>query len=415
MKHFEKLENFVKSNKNWEEILRPNMKSIYPVEGRNWVVLMYNLMYNLMDMPKDKEIFDIMCQCRGTVIDKTTGEIICAPFTKFWNYKDEGVAADIDWPSAWVSHKRDGWIFKAFKWHGNVYWMSNGCVITENEKGAPVDYVPGLPRLNNMSDVLMRALKNDMSSAFFSDGFLFSDCEWAKRMPEGSTAMFELESPWNRIHTDLVKDAKLWLIGFRMPSGDEITFTEAKERFNFPFETPKMYDFKSAKEMLDVLADWNVKDNGEGVVVCDKYFNRVKVKIDDYIRVKFESRGEDFGDNRLFKYYCMNEVDDLCAADPKVKARVEEISHNVQLYKKWLEEKVEYVNTVIATKYADKKEFFTSVDSDFPEEASLFKQLYNKNAENLFKNFIEKGKVSKTLYRDTLHLMGMEMTDGTEE
>ena len=125
--------------------------------------------------------------------------------------------------------------------------------------------------------------------------------------------------------------------------------------------------------------------------------------------------GEDFGDNRLFKYYCTNEVDDLCAADPKVKARVEEISHNVQLYKKWLEEKVKYVNTVIATKYADKKEFFTSVDDDFPEDASLFKQLYNKNAESLFNNFIEKGKVSKTLYRDTLHLMGMEMTDGTEE
>ena len=98
-----------------------------------------------------------------------------------------------------------------------------------------------------------------------------------------------------------------------------------------------------------------------------------------------------------------------------LQARVDEISHNVQHYKKWLEEKVEYVNTVIATKYADKKEFFTSVDDDFPEDASLFKQLYNKNAESLFNNFIEKGKVSKTLYRDTLHLMGMEMTDGTEE
>ena len=70
---------------------------------------------------------------------------------------------------------------------------------------------------------------------------------------------------------------------------------------------------------------------------------------------------------------------------------------------------------MIATKYADKKEFFTSVDDDFPEDASLFKQLYNKNAESLFNNFIEKGKVSKTLYRDTLHLMGMEMTDETEE
>ena len=73
MKHFEKLENFIKSNENWEEILKPNMKSIYPVENRNW----YVLMYNLMDMPDDKEIFDIVCQCRGTVVDKTTGEIIC--------------------------------------------------------------------------------------------------------------------------------------------------------------------------------------------------------------------------------------------------------------------------------------------------------------------------------------------------
>ena len=69
----------------------------------------------------------------------------------------------------------------------------------------------------------------------------------------------------------------------------------------------------------------------------------------------------------------------------------------------------------IAAKYADKKEFFISVDNDFPEEASLFKQLYNKNAEKLFNNFIEKGKESRTLYRDTLHLMGMRMTDGTEE
>ena len=74
-----------------------------------------------------------------------------------------------------------------------------------------------------------------------------------------------------------------------------------------------------------------------------------------------------------------------------------------------------HVGKVIADKYTDKKEFFTSVDADFPEDASLFKQLYNKNAEKLFDAFIEKGKVSKTLYRDTLHLMGMEMTDGTEE
>ena len=69
----------------------------------------------------------------------------------------------------------------------------------------------------------------------------------------------------------------------------------------------------------------------------------------------------------------------------------------------------------MSTKYADKKEFYLSVDEDFPEDAALFKQFYGKKADELFDAFIEKGKSSRTLYRDTLHLMGMQMTDGTEE
>jgi hypothetical protein len=45
----------------------------------------------------------------------------------------------------------------------------------------------------------------------------------------------------------------------------------------------------------------------------------------------------------------------------------------------------------------------------------LCKKFYGKKADELFDAFIEKGKSSRTLYRDTLHLMGMQMTDGTEE
>lgn len=411
MKHFEQLENFIKSNKDWQERLKPYMKSITPVENRNWVVLMYNL----MDIPKDKKMFDIVCQCRGTVVDKDTGEIICAPFIKFWNYQDKGVAADINWNKAWTTHKRDGWIYKAFKHDNFIYWMSNGRVITENDKGPPVDFVPTKPRLDNMSDVLKRALEisgSEECEAHFEKGFFTSDDDWCKRIPNGATVMFELESPWNIIHTRLVDDAKLWLIGFRMPTGDEITMFEAKDIYQIPFETPQKYDFKDEKSMIEILSDWTVKDNGEGVVVCDNNFNRVKVKIDDYIRIKFETRGDEYGDNRLFRYYCLGEVDDLVAANEKVAARIEEMRKNLEEFRKFLNEKILLVKQ-LEINYGGRAEFFQNVEKDF-DNARLLKRMYGKTLDEAYNDFIEEGKKSRTLYRDILHMMNKPMTDGTE-
>lgn len=412
MKHFEQLEAFIKENPDdWVDKLKPYMKSITPVENRDWVVLMYNL----VDMPKDKKMFDIVCQCRGTVVDKKTGEIICAPFVKFWNYQDKDVAANIDWDSAWTTHKRDGWIFKAFKHDNFVYWMSNGRVVTENDRGAPVDFVPNKPRLNDMSDVLNRALHIsglEECGGHFSKGFFTSDDDWCKRIPNGSTVMFELESPWNVIHTRLVDDAKLWLIGFRMPSGDELTMFEAKDLYKIPFETPKRYDFKDEKSMLEILSDWTVKENGEGVVVCDKDFNRVKVKIDDYIRIKFETKGEEYGDNRLFRYYCLGEVDDLVSANPNVAARVEEIKKNLAEFKEFLSKKILFVEQ-LKVRYGDKASFFSNIEKDF-ENGKFLKTLYDKSVDDVYNKYMEDGKKSRTLYKEILHLMNKSMTDGTE-
>lgn len=415
MKNFEHIQHIIKTDPNWEDKIRPWMKSIYPVEFQpNWRVLMYNL----MNMPDDESIFKIACECRGTVVDITTGEVICAPFTKFWNYKDKGVAADIDWSSAWATHKRDGWIYKAFKYKGNIYWMSNGRVITQNEKGAPVDFVPGLPRLNDMSDVLCRAIKVSAEEAgceaYFNGKFLTSDSDWCKRIPEGATVMFELESPWNRVHTDLVKDAKLWLIGFRLASGDEMTMFDAKKKYGIPYATPAVYNFNNADEMLKVLSSWTVANNGEGVVVCDKNFNRVKVKIDDYVRIKFESRGEDFGDNRLFRYYLAGEVDDLCAADEKVKARVDEIDLNVRKFEMWLSDKKIDVRAMLED-YPEKKDFVKYVNEKYEgSTASLYIRLYDRDVYDVKDMYFDSWKSKRTGYRDMLHMMGMRLTDGNE-
>lgn len=359
MKNYEELENFIKTHKNWQELLKPYMKSYNDVDyNKDWVVLMYCL----FDVPKDPELFKVICECRGSVVNKNTGEIICAPFIKFWNAGEEK-AAKIDWSSAWVSHKRDGWIFKMFKYNNVPYFMSNGKTISINDPGAPVDAIPGKPELKNMSDVLKRAWKlgSGEDLYFAKDGHLCVDSKWVDALPANCTICFELESPWNKIHTDLVDDAKLWFIMYRDPDGDEKFIGDAKKELNIPFDIPAFYNWKTEEEMLETLKTWNVKDNGEGVVVCDKNFNRVKIKIEDYRRVKFQSSTSDYGDNRLFKYFVKDEIDDLIAANPELIPRVELMREKMRGVENAIKESETFVKVLNCV---DKRDFYEHINKE---------------------------------------------------
>lgn len=359
MKNYEELENFIKTHKNWQELLEPYMKSYNDVDyNKDWVVLMYRL----FDVPKNPELFKVICECRGSVVNKKTGEVICAPFIKFWNAGEEK-AAKIDWSSAWVSHKRDGWIFKMFKYNNVPYFMSNGKTISINDPGAPVDTIPGKPELKNMSDVLKRAWKlgSGEDLYFANDGHLCVDSKWVDALPANCTICFELESPWNKIHTDLVNDAKLWFIMYRDPTGDEKFVSDAKKELGIPFDIPAFYNWKTEEEMLEALKTWNVKDNGEGVVVCDKNFNRVKIKIEDYRRVKFQSSTLDYGDNRLFKYFVKDEIDDLVAANPELAPRVKLMREKMKGVESAIKDSETFVKVMNCV---DKRDFYERVNKE---------------------------------------------------
>ena len=77
------LSDFIVKNKDWKEKLKPYMKSFNRVEfNDDWLVLMYCL----FDIPEDPTLFELIKRCRGTVVNVKTGEVICAPFLKFWNF-----------------------------------------------------------------------------------------------------------------------------------------------------------------------------------------------------------------------------------------------------------------------------------------------------------------------------------------
>lgn len=388
MNNYKELEDYIKNNKDWQDKLKPYMKTIAPVDfNAKWVVPMYCL----FDIPSNKNLLKVIMQCRGSVVNKDTGEIICAPFVKFWNF-GEKYAADIDWDSAKVTHKRDGWIFEMFKYNNEVYFKSNGRCVSKMSPGAPVDIIPGLPVLKDMGEVLARAWKlgSGEDLYFAKDGHLTVDSEWVKALPSNCTLCFELESPWNRIHTDLVNDAKLWFIMYRDQNGDEHDIYNVDE-LNIPFERPQLYNWKSEKEMLDSLKTWTAKDNGEGVVVVDKNFNRVKIKTEDYRRIKFETNSNDYGDNRLFRYFAAGEIDDLVAVNPDLLPRIEvfraklkELDNKLAEWKA-IADSLNYV-------YRDKQALHLAINSKYSGWEKVFIRRLLKQTPEQVKDFLLHGK-----------------------
>ena len=404
MNNYKELEEYIKNNKDWEEKLKPYMKSVAPVDfNKDWVVPMYCL----FDIPKDEYLLKVIMQCRGSVVNKVTGEIICAPFIKFWNF-GEANAAKIDWASAKVTHKRDGWIFEMFKHNGEVYFKSNGRCISKANRGAPVDKVPNKPELKDMSEVLARAWKfNSHDDLYFAeDGHLTVDSDWVKALPLNCTLCFELESPWNRIHTDLVDEAKLWFLMYRDENGDEHDIYDDCNHLEIPFERPQLYeDWKSEKEMLNELKSWTVKDNGEGVVVVDKYFNRIKIKTDDYRRIKFESSSNDYGDNRLFKYFVNNEIDDLIAMNsdliPRVdifRAKMKELDEKLVKYKEEASQ--------LVSKYNDKKSLYEELNKNYEgNKKALIGKLFYYSVEDVKQKMFDKWRNSSRAFTELCEIL----------
>ena len=95
------------------------------------------LVYNLFESDLDNKVVK---ECRGTVVevlDDGTVNVVCAPFTKFFDIND--VHADkINWDSKKLKceSKIDGQLIKMFKYKGRDYWVTNG----GTGFNTPIDY-----------------------------------------------------------------------------------------------------------------------------------------------------------------------------------------------------------------------------------------------------------------------------------
>ena len=267
---------------------------------------------------------DIVKESRGVIIDINNNTVVCNPFKKFGNYGEE-YSDKIDWNSAVIEEKLDGsliklWFYKDMnKW----LWSTNGTIDAYTRQPA-MTYCMGdiIDLCENTNDIISTI--NSKTSEY--DDYTF---------------MFELVGKDN-IHTVNNYDKnELILIGIRINStGEEISPNVFQADYEPSIKIRKTYDF--IKE-LDYLIEYlDMKDNNskndnvieyEGFVVCDKNFNRIKIKSLKYVRLHHLTNGGNISINVLFPIIRDGNIDDIVGTFPIIKdkaLKVHELYHFIK-------------------------------------------------------------------------------------
>jgi len=265
-----KLLNFINQHNDWREILTKEPYNLIVKDDEPYFLLKYDMLNSDMSNP-------LVQEARGCIFrfdkEKDCYICVCHPFDKFFNAQ-EANAAEIDWDSAVIYEKIDGSLIKF--WYDLDEWH----ISTNSTIDARKAEVEGYDGTMTFYDLVCSCFKDKKA---MNDFFKF--------MYEGYTYMFELVSPYNRLVVPYEQTYLYW-IGVRKDDDKELhldtAYNPLYEEFGFP--RPRTYQFKSIDDVLDAAA--SLSKLNEGFVVCDKNFNRIKVKGAEYLKA-FRIRGND--------------------------------------------------------------------------------------------------------------------------
>ncbi len=276
------------------------------------------LCYDQIESPKNHPISR---ECRGLILDEGYDwHVVSYPYQRFFNV-EEGHADKIDWESAKIFEKQDGSLCQMYfykgSWHVATKQVPDASGETPNDKSI------------TFADLFWRT--------FYQMGYSLPQHNLLD--PAIFCFMFELFTEENRVIVPVEKP-QLLLHGVRHLG----TLTESDPEWaakEFGFQLVKKYDFKKLEDVV-AFAKTVSPQYGEGFVVVDKNFNRVKVKSPAYVALS-QLGGDGFSDRRLLALCQSNESDEVLSYFPKFRDRFNEIQ---PLYKKAIEEtEIVYNNT----------------------------------------------------------------------
>lgn len=393
-KYVEDLIRFIKENEDWKDKLLHKPYSLKNILNVSYIPNTFMLNYNLFESELSNPVVKA---CRGTILevspDRSVVKAVCLPFYKFFNYGD--VNGDtIDWSTAKSREKIDGQLIKMFKYNGQNYWCTNGSPNVET----PLDYTDD--KIANYKELLESAILgktlNKLTPSAQREAYSYVDkagawhmhqdnpdgnypTSWISRIPDGWTLMFELTSPYNRIIVEY-KDIQLWFHGARDADGIEYDPEDLAKKFGIPYKIPQQFDFKDFDQAFEAIKDWNGLEN-EGLVVCDADFHRVKVKCDDYLKIKFV---RDISTPKgIFWIVISEEYDDLASYPELEKLAEEQKNELLEVIEKL---RIFHKNAVEKrNEFEDQKSFALWVNENHKESSSY----YFRAAKKSEKEFID--------------------------
>lgn len=298
-----KLLNFMNTHPDWQTLLAaaPYYLDIRSdeIEGIQYFLLKYNMIMSDMGLPEVQE-------ARGSIFRQNEDGYwvcVCHPFNRFFNYGEQYSAVDrIDWDSAVVQQKVDGSLIKM--WYDYDGWVisTNGSIDAFKAECGDTTY----------GDLVQKVI--DRIPHFF------------KHLDRDYCYMFELTSPYNRIVVRY-EGINLWYLGRRNILDD----TEDNEGLQLKgLLYPQVYPHHSLSEC--VMAAHEMGDDEEGYVVCDRYFNRIKVKGDEYLALHKMRGNGPLTVLRVVEMYQQGTLDDFVAYYPEFKDFTDDVVQRIRYY-----------------------------------------------------------------------------------
>lgn len=406
-KYLNALVEYVKFNPNWKIDLKKSPYNLKTIKECSWHPNWFMFVYNLFDSELTN---DVVRGCRGTVLEINGNDvkIISAPYTKFFGYGDpsgKDIEASINWDNAQIQEKIDGIILKTAKVGNKLYFFTNGSFDLNAPFESEIDFEEETKGAKNYGDLLRYALlKEDKNlNVNFNEetGEFYATGSWVVEIPEGSTLMFELTSPKNKIICEY-KETKLWWHGFRDNKGDELN--PRTLAFHIPYEKPRLYNASNYEELKEILKNFD-GNKQEGCVVVDyTKINtpRTKIKCDSYLKLKF-ARDNSNNCRTLFKAVVDNEYDDILSAVPALEGKINEIKEQIKSFYEYYKNKKE--KSVIPD---NKKDWVFNVNSKISDRAirSIYYDMFNSNFENKLEKRLQFLSIKKTGYNDFLKIIG---------
>ena len=336
------IQKFIQQNTDWETRLTKSPYNLIIKRKDNLVLFKYT--QGVSDFS-----YKIPNEARGLILEEGTWKVVKAAFWKFFNLWEEH-AAQIDWASAQVTEKMDGTCVSLYYYNGDWRIGTNSNIDAHDSSLN----IGGYKTYYDLCAAALRKYKVDFD-----------------KLNKNYTYTFELCSPYSRIVCKF-NEIELYLILVRDNSTlDEMDIKSISKEIGVP--TPKFFPIVSnnPEDFTNIVNSFN--DNQEGIVVKDKFNNRVKIKSEQYFYIHHLINNHNFTRARAFDLIFKNDFEVLVYF-PEYEEFFNNLKEELTVAQQRIEDiKIEVTKWKIDNKDANRKEFMNFVMKNIePEERKYY-------------------------------------------